>query len=62
MLKPFRLLCNPKLPIAWSIAADSNVGRFGEIEISSDVDGDGDFDVLLFEYEVEGRLESSDTE
>lgn len=51
-------LCKPKLSIAWSIADDSNVGRFGEIEISfDDVDGDDDeVDVLLFEYEVDGRL------
>lgn len=51
-------LCSPILSIAWSIADDSNVGRFGEIEISlDDVDGCVDeVDVLLSEYEVDGRL------
>lgn len=50
MLKLSSRLCNPILPIAWSIAAVSKFGHgiFGEI-VEEVV-------VLLFEFEVDGRL------
>lgn len=47
------MLCSPKLLIASSIAVDSKIGRFDDV----DVDGE-EMDVLLLEFEVDGTLGS----